>query len=193
MNAAADFRPHLTRSQAWLGDLIAGIRDDQWHAPTPCTEYDVTALVEHLLAVQMRTELLATVGTVEGAPRELPLPADDVVGAFRAGFERGQRAWATWTTDDLATRTVAHPMGIIPGGVAVAMYTNEHLAHAWDLAVATGQDSEAPADLVEPVLAFTKGALAAQRPPMMPFADAVASEPDAGPTEQLANWLGRSR
>ena len=193
MTPLDDFRPRLARAQEWLGDLIAGIGDDQWHLPTPCTEFDVTALVEHLLAVQRRTLLLATVRTVEGAPTALPLPDEDVAGAFRAAFAEGQRAWAEWTPEDLGSRTVVHPIGTIPGAVAVALYTNEHLVHGWDLAVATGQPSEAPADLVEPVLAFTKGALPAKRPPVMPFADAVEPAPGAGVTEQLANWLGRAR
>lgn len=82
---------------------------------------------------------------------------------------------------------------MIPGSAAVALYADEHLTHGWDLAVATGQDSEAPDGLVEPVLAFMQGAMPAKRPPFVPFADAVQSRPDAGPTERLANWMGRSR
>ena len=73
------------------------------------------------------------------------------------------------------------------------MYADEHLTHGWDLAVATGQDSEAPTGLAEPVLAFMQGAMPAKRPPMVPFKDAVEPRPEAGATEQLANWMGRSR
>ena len=193
MTAPADFRPSLIRAQDWLAELIAGVRDDQWHNPTPCTEYDVTALVEHLLAVQQRTLLLATVGTVEGAPRELPLPVGNVADTLRAAFAESRPAWAAWTPEELGSRTVVHPIGVVPGGVAVMMYTEENLTHGWDLAVATGQDAEAPADLVEPVLAFMKNALPAERPPMMPFADAIEPAADAAPTERLANWMGRSR
>jgi hypothetical protein len=38
-----------------------------------------------------------------------------------------------------------------------------------------------------------QAAMPANRPPAVPFADAVESSPDAGPTERLANWMGRSR
>ena len=193
MTTPGDLRPSLTQAQNWVTDLIEGIGDDQWHEPTPCTEFDVTALVQHLLAVQHRTLLLATARTVEGAPTSLPLPADDLVGFVRVGVDEAGSAWAQWTVEELETKTVVHPIGTIPGGVAVAMYTDEYLTHGWDLAVATGQDCEAPADLVEPVLAFMTKALPAQRPPVMPFADAVPSRPGAGPTERLANWMGRSR
>src|SRR3954469_19360289 len=29
--------------------LVAGVRHDQWNAPTPCTEWDVRTLVNHLV------------------------------------------------------------------------------------------------------------------------------------------------
>jgi uncharacterized protein (TIGR03086 family) len=193
MTTPGDLRHHLSQSQAWVASLIEGIGPDQWHAPTPCTEFDVTALVEHLFAVQERVRLLATVRSVDGAPSALPLPKGVVVRAFRAAADAGSRAWSDWTEEDLGARTVSHPIGTIPGSAAVALYADEHLTHGWDLAVATGQDAEAPAGLVEPVLAFMQAAMPAKRPPAVPFADAVESSPDAGPTERLANWMGRSR
>ncbi len=193
MTPPGDFRPALARAQEWVAELIAGVRDDQWHEPTPCTEFDVTALVEHLFAVQQRIVLLATIGFVEGAPTALPLPTTDVADAFRAAAREGSHAWAAWGADELGNRTVTHPIGTIPGTAALALYTDENLVHGWDLAVATGQPSEAPADLVEPVLAVMQGALPAHRPPGVPFADAVDPRPGAGATERLANWMGRSR
>lgn len=188
-----DLRPILTQSQHWVAGLIDGIAPDQWHAPTPCTEFDVTALVEHLLAVEERVMLLATVRSVDGAPTALPLPESHVASAFRSAAEAGAQAWAQWSADELDSRTVSHPIGTISGAAAVALYADEHLTHGWDLAVATGQDSEAPTGLAEPVLAFMQSAMPAKRPPMVPFKDAVEPRPEAGATERLANWMGRSR
>ena len=67
--------------------------------------------------------------------------------------------------------------------------------HGWDLAVATGQDSEADPELAEAVLA---GRAAGRSRPSraaghVPFAAVVESAPGAGPTERLANWSGRPR
>ena len=188
-----DLRPILTQSQHWVAGLIDGIAPDQWHAPTPCSEFDVTALVEHLLAVEERVLRLATARSVDGAPTALPLPESHVASAFRSAAEAGAQAWAQWSADELDGRTVSHPIGTVSGAYAVALYADERLTHGWDLAVATGQDSEAPAGLAEPVLAFMQAAIPAQRPPMVPFKDAVQPRPDAGATERLANWMGRSR
>ena len=39
----------LARSLDQAGAVVAGVRDDQAHLPTPCRSWDVTALVEHLV------------------------------------------------------------------------------------------------------------------------------------------------
>jgi uncharacterized protein (TIGR03086 family) len=41
----------LGRALAAVGHLIAGIRDDQWSAPTPCTDWTVRELVTHLVGM----------------------------------------------------------------------------------------------------------------------------------------------
>jgi len=43
----------LTRALSAVGHLIAGIRDDQWSAPTPCTDWTVHDLVNHLVGVSL--------------------------------------------------------------------------------------------------------------------------------------------
>lgn len=66
--------------------------------------------------------------------------------------------------------------------------------HGWDLAVATGQPSEADADLASAALALAARTLPAEpRGGHVPFAPVAEPSPDAGPTEQLANWSGHRR
>ena len=64
--------------------------------------------------------------------------------------------------------------------------------HGWDLAVATGQPSEADPALVEAVAGITRAFIPAeQRGGAVPFGPVVEPRPEAGPTERLANWSGR--
>ena len=85
------------------------------------------------------------------------------------------------------------PWGSVPGAGAIWGYLNETLVHGWDLAVATGQPSEADPDLAGAALAAAQRFIpAGPRGPEVPFGDAVSPAPDAGPTEQLANWSGRT-
>lgn len=59
------------------------------------------------------------------------------------------RAWSALTS---LNDSVLAPWGEVAGHDAVWGFANETLVHGWDVAVATGQPSEAAADLVEPVL-----------------------------------------
>ena len=134
--------------------------------------------------------MLPEKGTVDDEPTALPLP-EDVGGAFREAVRRAQEAWA----DDAVMDTVlSPPWGTMPGRAVLGGYVQEHLAHGWDLAAATGQDGEALADVSERVLPMIKEFLPAEArsEDWVPFDAPVEPAPDAGPTEQLANWLGRT-
>ncbi len=188
-----DFRPQLRQSQQWVNDLLAGIGSEQLHDPTPCDRFDVTELIEHLMAVQERIRRIAVDGNVEDAPFALAIdgdPAED----FARRVEESSAAWETWEGDELWSKTVTAPFGKVPGGAALMVYTSENLAHGWDLAGATGQDSEADPAVVAPVLAGMRNALPADnRGDDIPFDPVVEPAEGAGLTEQLANWLGRKR
>jgi len=65
--------------------------------------------------------------------------------------------------------------------------------NGWDLAVATGQPSEADPALGDPTAAEVRRFIPADvRVPGVPFSPVVEPRPEAGPTERLANWSGRS-
>jgi len=50
----------LGRSFDAVGTLIAKVRPDQWSAPTPCTDWTVRQLVDHLIGMnRVFTALLA--------------------------------------------------------------------------------------------------------------------------------------
>lgn len=191
-----DFRAPLHQAQQWVGDLLDNVRPDQLDGPTPCAEFSVARLIEHLLGVQERAQRMGSTGALGDAPTTISLttldertPAED----FRARSAAIGRAWATWPATDLWQRTITGPFGTLPAGPVLMLYTSEYLVHGWDLAVATDQPSEADPALVEPVLAGMRQALPAHpRGGAIPFDPPVASAADAGPTEQLANWLGRS-
>lgn len=191
-----DFRSNLNAAQQWASELVGNVRPEQLSDPTPCSEFTVAQLIEHLLAVQERITSMASSGTIGDVPSQIALTTDSPGEDFDRRARAGADAWDAWSADDLWSRTVTAPFGTVPGGAAVMMYASENLAHGWDLAVATGQPSEADPQVVAPILAGMKRALPAEPRGAevgIPFAPVVESAPDAGPTEQLANWAGRSR
>ncbi|NUP26481.1 MAG: TIGR03086 family protein [Nocardia sp.] len=189
MTQIPDFRSDLAAAQEWVAGLMAAVRPDQWSSPTPCTEFDVRALLEHLSCHPAKL-----VATATGAdPRRLPSRAE--IDNDQPGEDYLKRAGAAlghWSDDALLTRTVTAPWGEAPGGLAIGGYLMETVAHGWDLAVATGQPAEADPVLVAKAQAIADRALTDDfRGPESPFGVRVEPRPDAGPTERLAAFLGR--
>lgn len=185
-----DFRPQLAQAQEWVATLIDGVRTDQLDAPTPCDGWTVRDLLEHLFAVEERLRLFTVTGDVTDAATELPLPDGDLGQAFRAAARTGLDAWAD---DAMMSREVIAPWGKSPGAAAVAAYAEEHVAHGWDLAIATGQPAEADPALAQAALGIAKDFIPADIRGQIPFGEVIEPADGAGPTEQLAKWLGRAR
>ncbi|MGW5387404.1 TIGR03086 family metal-binding protein [Nocardia sp. NPDC003963] len=191
MTQIPDFRSDLAAAQEWVAGLMTAVRAEQWNEPTPCTEFDVRALLEHLSCHPAKL-----VATATGAdPRPLPSRAD--IDTARPGedyLKRSRAALDQWADDALLTRTLTAPWGAAPGGLAVGGYLMETVAHGWDLAVATGQNAEADPALVAAAQAIADRALNdAFRGPESPFGLRVEPRAQAGPTERLAAFLGRRR
>ena len=114
---------------------IASVTPGQEHLPTPCPEFDVARIVDHLVGWANSFAARLTGGSVTGDPNDYRVgvnPATEfhqaaqvIVGAYREGGEQSQKL----------------PVGFI---------IMEFLVHGWDLATATGRSekfSPAAADL----------------------------------------------
>ena len=192
MTENMDPRPLYRRAVAQTETIVAAVTPDQFILPTPCTEYDVRALLAHIVGGLTRTALVG-----EGDPEALSRPAaaenvpdDGWPAAYRAAAARSTAAWAD---DAKLDALVEVPWGKIPGRFALGGYIQEILAHGWDLAKATGQRTEGDPELALFSLATSKRIL----PPEIrggddvPFGPVVDVPAEAGPYAQLAAWLGR--
>lgn len=185
-----DFRPDLHAAQTWVAGLIEGVAPDQLEDPTPCTDYDVRGLIQHIAALPAKVVAIAEGGDPRELPGQVSIDGDEV--GRRYGQEAAD-ALDRWADDNLLTTTLTAPWGPAPGGMAIGGFVMETVAHGWDLAVATGQDHEADPALVAKARAVGERALAqAPRGPGLPFDVPVEAPADAGPTTELAAFLGRS-
>ena len=57
----------LALALASVGHLVDGVAAAQWTAPTPCPEWDVRQLVNHLVAGNLAVAALVAAGTHPGA------------------------------------------------------------------------------------------------------------------------------
>jgi uncharacterized protein (TIGR03086 family) len=201
----SDPRPLLAKAIDITTPIVAGVRPDHLALPTPCSQYDVSELLGHLLFAVNR---LAMIGRGEpGAFADEDHVATgngDWLGEWKTSAAAAQEAWA----DNAAlTREVVAPWATMPGSAMLATYINELTVHPWDLATATGQqvawdDSVCAVALAAMHLSLPSAdrtpmweAFAANMPPGMemspPFANAVDVAADAPLIHQVVAWSGR--
>ncbi|WP_435201176.1 TIGR03086 family metal-binding protein [Janibacter sp. GS2] len=190
MDQVPDLRPDLAAAQSWVAGLIAAVRPDQLGRPTPCREYDVRGLLEHVSTLPGKVTAVAEGNDPRALPSQAPIDPVTVAENYRTA---ARSAGDDWADDALLTTTLTAPWGPAPGGLVVGGFVMETIAHGWDLAVATGQDPEADPGLVATARVVAEQALTdAHRGPGMPFGPRVDPPAGAGPTTQLAAFLGRS-
>ncbi len=122
-------------------EIIAGVKSGQLGDSTPCSEWNVQTLIEHLVG---GTGMAS--GSLSGAGPEAPPQGTSHAATFDAGAAKVlDLAKAPGAMD----KTVQSPFGDMPGGQFLAAFFMDTLIHGWDLAKATGQSTDRPADLAE--------------------------------------------
>jgi uncharacterized protein (TIGR03086 family) len=164
--------------------VLAAIRDDQLDAPTPCAEYRVRDLINHLFQV---------VDNFEGLARKEPTDwssTPDVLGAdWRTRFAAETDALVAAWTPESALEGVSVGMGL-PQLTIGRMVLLDLVLHPWDLAVATGQSFDPDAASVAElhVLADDLGDMPRR---MGVFGAEVPVPADADPLTRLLGRAGR--
>ena len=177
----------LARALAATDAVAAGIAAAQWSSPTPCTELDVRAVLNHLVSGNL---LFAAI--IQGEPppdRNADHLVDDPATAFRCASEGLREAFAR---PGVLETIYTAPFGTAPGAALAHVRVVEVLVHGWDLARATAQPAAFPDDVAERALAGVKQRLTS-RPagPGAPFAAEVPVPDDAPAIDRLAGYLGR--
>ena len=169
------------------GTIIAGVEPDQWEGSTPCTDWDVRALVAHILGWMQVFDAAANGGAFEGDPAAYRL-GDDPAGDFRSMADSMVEGWRKGGKD----RTVRLTMGELPAAMAFDMTLMEYMTHGWDLATATGQPVPFSDDEAEQVLERARGTLKPEyRGPDTAMGEEVEVPADSPAIVRLAAFMGR--
>lgn len=136
-SASADFAAHL-------GD----VKSNQWTWPTPCSEWNVRQLVNHVTRGNLNFASLLRGQNAEGFVRMRDEDAlhDDPV----ASFARSVSVCSSSFSKGNALQTVLdYPLGSITGCQALAIKTTDTLIHTWDLARSIDRDDRLSTEMVE--------------------------------------------
>ncbi|WP_052666727.1 TIGR03086 family metal-binding protein [Nitriliruptor alkaliphilus] len=127
---------------------VDALEPDHWTLPTPCADWNVRALVNHVAIEDLWTppllagRTIADVGDAFDGDRIGAVPPqavhDAAAGAIAAAAETG------------ALERVVHlSFGDVPATEYVWQVTADHLIHGWDLARAVGADERLDPELVD--------------------------------------------
>lgn len=139
----ADALSLFERATAHTRDVLAAVSPGQLALPTPCSEWDVQALVDHVAGGP--AYLLAALG-------EPTAPGPHDAAGYAAARDRCLAALARPGAGEV--RCVS-PLGFEWSvAEATAGTFMDQLVHTWDLAVATGQDAGLDPELAEACVAM---------------------------------------
>jgi uncharacterized protein (TIGR03086 family) len=167
--------------------LIGNVNEDQWGLPTPCPDYDVKALVGHMVGWAQVFASAANGEQFQGDPTAYAADAD-AAQDFRAAAARMSDGWRSGGVD----RTVPMVGGEQPASMVFNMTLMEYMTHGWDLARGTAQ----PVPFTDEEAAETLARAEQTLPPKyrgegMPFGDIVDTPADAPSIARLAAFMGR--
>lgn len=160
-------------------------------AATPCTEFDATQLVSHMVAALQFNVALLTNTPPKGDPfNPAQLDPKNMAQEYKAA---AGELIAAASADGAMDAPVNHPASPepIPGSAAIMFPTFDMYVHAWDLSQATGLEAEMPEELHAAVDGWCQQVFAGERQPGV-VGPAVPAPEGATSMQQLAAFLGRS-
>jgi uncharacterized protein (TIGR03086 family) len=136
---------------------VQAVSEDQWDGDTPCTEWSVRDLVNHVVAEDRWVRPLIegkTIAEVGGA-LDGDLLGDDPKRAWK---EAAEESVSAASSDGALTATCHVSFGDIPGEEYLSQVLSDNVVHSWDLARGVGADERLDPELVD----FTHSYLAPQ-------------------------------
>ena len=189
----ADHRAALLASYENAITVVSGIKREQADLGTPCPDYDVTGLIDHLIEAADRAAALGRGQTPPPGDVSRHVELADAPDQLRRAAEDAAQSWRD---DARLSAMVTMPWGEqYAGAQLVDMYLTELATHAWDLAWATRQIDRLDAALATTAL---EGARATIKPEYRdlvatgsPFGAEVPPPRDADDWDRLAAFMGR--
>jgi uncharacterized protein (TIGR03086 family) len=182
----------MTDSLDLLRNAAALVTDANREAPTPCSAWTVTQVLQHATGDQLAWAAAIGVGT---GPSENPFAPSghlegDIDEFIEPALAASLTAWAGVKPDDGAVPTPL-PQGAFPASTAAAACAIDAAVHAWDITVAVGRPSPLSEELAAQLLPAAH-AIAEPLRQYGAYGPALPSTPDDGQAAELLRYLGRN-
>jgi uncharacterized protein (TIGR03086 family) len=177
----ADELQSAEKTLAVLEHVIHGIAKDDESKQTPCREFDVQRLTDHLL------NSITTIGGFAGAEFPERDREDSVERQVILAARPALDAWHKRGLDG----AVPFGGGEAPAKMMAGVLSIEFLIHAWDYAKSIGREVDAPDSLSDYVMGLAKQIITPEGRTNVGFDDPVGVPADAGALDRLIAYTGR--
>jgi uncharacterized protein (TIGR03086 family) len=177
----------LEQAIASTRQVLKGVSKDQLGDDTPCAAWKISDLINHIVGGQFFFEAF-----VRGVPQDEAV--DFSAADFRSTFdEAAERTVAAFNADGAMEKMITLPFGQMPGSAFAGLAATDTFTHGWDLAKATGQNTDLAPELAEQLLIGARTAIspAFRSPEGSPFGPEQTAPAGASKADQLAAFLGR--
>ncbi len=172
--------------------LVASISESDLDRPTPCTDWDLRALLAHMTA-QHREFAAAAVGRKAEETAWRADPQDPIAGYAASAAD----VLTAFAPDEVLDRPFLIPEAgdqPLPGRMVIGFHLVDYVVHGWDVAAAMGLPWELPADVLDAALPIVRAVPDGdeRKLPGSPFAPAVQTAGETTPMTEILTRLGRS-
>ncbi len=175
-------------------EVVAHIKQEQIDAPTPCTEWNVHAVINHLIGGAE----LTTAGLLGNAFEFAPGTTES---SYIAEIDADKLSKAYQTESDAVLAAAGRPgalervvptrFGDMPMAQFLMAIATDQFIHTWDLAKATGQDSTLDPGLVAVVYPMLRSGFAEMGRNGGFIGPEVPVPDTAGLQEKMLGYMGR--
>lgn len=166
-----------------LLQVVHRISADDLSRQTPCTQFDVAQLTDHLI------NSITVIGGAVGA--QLP-PRDETDSVEQQIIALARPTLDAWHAHGLTGMVMLGP-NEAPAAVVIGILSIEFLVHAWDYATAIGRTLTASDALSTYVLGLAEQIITPNARVDVGFADPVLVGAEASALDQLIAFTGRNR
>jgi len=178
----------LQQAIAAARGVLENVQADQLQNATPCASWDVSALINHMVGGQKF--FTAAMNDQPPSQDETNWAGQDYLAAFD---EASQQTVEAFSAEGALDKTVNAPFGQVPGQAFLGLTMTDTFTHAWDLAKATGQNTDLNPHLAQGILAASQQSIqdAFRGDEGAPFGAEQQCADDACAADKLAAFLGR--
>ena len=128
---------------------LGSIRDDQWDLPTPCHEWDLAALVDHVTGGNWFTARILDGQKSEEVLRLTMARFADGSASRREAIESAEEQLAAVEQAGVLDESWDHVAGVLSGRQILRLRLHDLIVHTWDINQSVSPPGSIPQDLID--------------------------------------------